>query len=102
VLATWKPLLDDGRMQDGAAHVAQTARPVVARLSAATAAEIGVGNGDPLRVSTPAGVIMAPTDITTMPDRVVWLPTNSRHCHVHRELRVGAGALVTLSRGVPS
>ncbi|AQA05260.1 NADH-quinone oxidoreductase subunit G [Mycobacterium sp. MS1601] len=102
VLATWKPLLDDGLMQDGAAHLAQTARPVVARLSAATAAEIGVGNGDPLRVSTPAGGIMAPTDITTMPDRVVWLPTNSRHCHVHRELRVGAGALVTLSRGVPS
>ena len=34
-------LLDAGRLQDGEPHLAGTARPPVARLSAATAAEIG-------------------------------------------------------------
>ena len=43
VLATWHQLLDGGRMQDGEPYLAGTARPAVARMSAATAAEAGVG-----------------------------------------------------------
>ncbi len=39
LLATWRQLLDSGRMQDGEPSLAGTARPVVARMSAATAAE---------------------------------------------------------------
>jgi NADH-quinone oxidoreductase subunit G len=37
VLAGWRMLLDSGRLQDGEPHLAGTARPAVARLSAATA-----------------------------------------------------------------
>jgi len=39
-LATWHQLLDAGRMQDGEPYLAGTARPVVARVSPATAAAI--------------------------------------------------------------
>ena len=42
LLATWHNLLDAGRMQDGEPNLAGTARPAVARMSAATAAEAGV------------------------------------------------------------
>ena len=36
-LATWHQLLDNGRLQDGEPYLAGTARPVVARVSPATA-----------------------------------------------------------------
>ena len=55
VLAGWRMLLDAGRLQDGEPHLAGTARPPVARLSAATAAEIGAADGDPVTVSTDRG-----------------------------------------------
>ena len=40
VLAGWRMLVDNGRLQDGEPYLAGTARPPVARLSAATAAGI--------------------------------------------------------------
>ena len=67
-------LLDSGRMQDGEPHLAGTAHPAVARLSAATAAEIGAGDGDPVTVGTDRGEITLPLLVTEMPDRVVWVP----------------------------
>ncbi len=51
-LATWRQLLDSGRMQDGEPSLAGTARPVVARMSAATAAEAGIADGDKVTVAT--------------------------------------------------
>ena len=96
VLATWHNLLDVGRMQDGEPHLAGTARPAVARMSAATAAEVGVGNGAKVSVATSRGEIHVPVEITAMPDRVVWLPTNSAGCSVRRDLGAGHGSLVTV------
>ena len=69
VLAGWRMLLDDGRLQDGEPHLAGTARPPVARLSAATAAEIGAADGDLVTVRTDRGAITLPLAITDMPDR---------------------------------
>ena len=46
VLATWHHLLDSGRMQDGEPFLAGTAPRSRALLSAATAAAVGVGEGD--------------------------------------------------------
>lgn len=77
VLTGWRMLLDDGRMQDGEPHLAGTARPAVARLSAATAAEIGCADGAPVRVRTDRGALSLPVAVTEMPDRVVWVPLNS-------------------------
>ena len=57
LLATWHNLLDAGRMQDGEPNLAGTARPAVAKMSAATAAEIGVTAGAKVSVSTSRGAI---------------------------------------------
>src|SRR5206468_6053267 len=57
VLATWRMLLDAGRMQDGEPYLAGTARIPVVRLSPATAAEVGVVDGDPVTVSTDRGSV---------------------------------------------
>ena len=97
VLATWHQLLDDGRLQDGEKHLAATARRPVARLSAATAQEIGVGEGETVAVSTDAGTILLPLQITDLPDRVVWLPTNSPGSHVRGTLSADTGSIVGLA-----
>ena len=97
LLASWRMLIDSGRMQDGEPHLAGTARPVVARLSAATAASIGAADGAPVTVSTERGAITAPLAVTDMPDGVVWLPMNSPGSHVHTALGVAPGAPVQIA-----
>ena len=57
VLATWRMLLDDGRLQDGEPHLAGTARRPVARLSAATAEANGLVDGAPVSVAGPRGAL---------------------------------------------
>ncbi|MDT5008884.1 MAG: NADH-quinone oxidoreductase subunit [Mycobacterium sp.] len=96
-LASWHMALDLGRLQDGEPHLAGTARPPVARLSPATAAEIGAAEGEPVSVRTESGAITLPLAITDMPDRVVWLPMNSPGSAVYEQLRVTAGSIVSLS-----
>ena len=63
-----------GRMQDGEPSLAGTARPVVARMSAATAAEAGVADGDKVTVATDRGSVTVPVEVVPMADHVVWLP----------------------------
>ena len=95
-LSTWHNLLDAGRMQDGEPNLAGTARAAVAKMSAATAAEAGVGDGGKVTVATERGAITVPVEVADMPDRVVWLPTNSAGCAVRAGLGAGHGSLVTL------
>jgi NADH-quinone oxidoreductase subunit G len=97
LLATWHNLLDVGRMQDGEPNLAGTARPAVARMSAATANQAGVTAGAKVSVATSRGAISVPVEITAMPDGVVWLPTNSAGCSVRRDLAAGHGSVVTVS-----
>jgi len=99
VLASWHLLLDAGRLQDGEPWLAGTARRPVARLAAATAAEVGVADGEPLTVSTAAGSLTLPVLVSDLPERVVWLPTNQVGLPVRATLRADAGAVVQLSRG---
>ncbi|MDX6395920.1 MAG: NADH-quinone oxidoreductase subunit [Streptosporangiaceae bacterium] len=96
VLATWHQLLDTGRMQDGEPFLAGTARAVVARMSPATAAEVGAIDGGRVTVATDHGSVTAAVQTTAMPDRVVWLPTHSLGCEVRSGLGAGHGTLVTL------
>ena len=105
VLATWHTMLDAGRLQDGEAFLAGTAKRPVARMSARTAAGAGVPDGGAVSVSTAAGAVVVPVVVTDMPDHVVWLPTNSPGCAVRATLRADAGALVHLAPapvGVPA
>jgi len=98
VLAGWRMLLDAGRLQDGERHLAGTARPPVARLSAATAEGIGAAEGELVTVSTDRGEITLPLTITDMVDGTVWLPLNSPGSAVHQQLGVTSGAVVTIGR----
>jgi NADH-quinone oxidoreductase subunit G len=91
--------LDAGRLQDGEPHLAGTARPAVARLSAVTAAGIGVADGEPVTVATGRGSVVLPLEITEMIDGVVWLPLNSPGSAVHRQLGVTTGAVVHIGAG---
>jgi NADH-quinone oxidoreductase subunit G len=98
VLATWPELIDAGRMQDGDEHLAGTAKPVRARVSAATAARVGVAEGGELSISTDHGVVVAPVEVGALPDGVVWLPTNARGCAVRATLGAAHGSTVRLNR----
>ncbi|MBT2210265.1 NADH-quinone oxidoreductase subunit G [Actinomadura sp. NEAU-AAG7] len=96
LLATWRLLLDRGRLQDGEPFLAGTAKPAAARLSPATAAEIGADGA--VRVSGPRGEVTLPLEITgDLPDRVVWLPTNSAGCALYRDLGAVAGGVVRVA-----
>ncbi|HEY8482668.1 MAG TPA: NADH-quinone oxidoreductase subunit G, partial [Spirillospora sp.] len=95
LLATWRLLLDRGRLQDGEPFLAGTAKAAVARLSPATAAEIGATEA--VTVSTRRGEVTLPLEVTAdLPDRVVWLPANSPGCSVYRDLGAGAGDVVAI------
>jgi NADH-quinone oxidoreductase subunit G len=52
-----------------------------------------------VNVATDRGSISLPVAIGDLPDRVVWLPTNSVGSAVRRDLNADAGALVRLSAG---
>jgi NADH-quinone oxidoreductase subunit G len=101
VLATWPYLLDEGRLQDGEPYLAGTARPARAVVSATTAKELGVEPGAAVTVSSERGSITLPLAVAEMPERVVFLPTNSVGSHVHRDLAPGSGAVVTLAPAAP-
>jgi NADH-quinone oxidoreductase subunit G len=92
-------LLDSGRLQDGEPYLAGTAPTPVVRLSAATAAEIGVAHGDPVTVRTDRGTVTLPLAVTAMADRVVWLPLHSPGSAVYRQLGASAGAIVSIGAG---
>ena len=97
VLSTWHLLLDGGRSQDDEPFLAGTAHRAVARISAATAAEIGLAPGDALSVTSAHGSVVLPAVIAALPDRVVWLPTNSAGSAVRSSLAVAPGAVVAIA-----
>ena len=98
LVATWRLLLDRGRLQDGEPFLAGTAKAAVARLSPATAAEIGATGA--VTVAAARGEVTLPLEVTAdLPDRVVWLPTDSDGCALYRDLGAAAGGVVTIASG---
>ena len=84
-LATWPELLDAGRLQDGDDHLAGTAKPARVVLSRTTASELGIAGGDAVTVRNEIGALTLPAAIdATIPDDVVWVPTNARGAAVRR------------------
>ncbi|MBM9504873.1 NADH-quinone oxidoreductase subunit G [Actinacidiphila acididurans] len=100
VLAGHRLLLDQGRLQEGDDALAGTRHPAVARVSEATAAELGVADGEPLAVTGPAGTVTLPLTVTPMPDRVVWVPLNSVGGGVGSDTGALPGQVVTV--GAPT
>ncbi|WP_414721688.1 NADH-quinone oxidoreductase subunit G [Streptomyces sp. LMG1-1-1.1] len=101
VLAGHRLLLDLGRLQEGDTALAGTRHAAVARLSATTAADTGVKDGDALEVTGPAGSVTLPLQVTEMPDRVVWLPLNSTGRGVLSDTGAHPGALVRIGPATP-
>ena len=99
LLATWHWLLDDGSLQDGEVFLAGTAKQPRLHLSATTAAEVGVAEGDLVTVSSDAGSLTLPLVLADLPDRVVWVPMRTSDAAVYRDLAVAAGSVVRLSTG---
>ncbi|MBY4129037.1 NADH-quinone oxidoreductase subunit G [Rhodococcus fascians] len=102
ILATWRMLIDSGRMQDGEANLARTGRAPTIRLSAATAATLDVQTGYRVAVETDQGSIILPLTVTDLPDDVVWVPMNSPGSSVYRSLGVESGAVVRIRRAKPA
>ncbi|MFE3765496.1 NADH-quinone oxidoreductase subunit G [Streptomyces sp. NPDC059104] len=102
VLAGHRLLLDQGLLQQGDDALAGTRHEANARLSAATAAETGVKDGDLLAVTGPAGPVVLPLKVTEMPDRVVWLPLNSTGRGVLADTGARPGTLVRIGPATPA
>ena len=96
LLATHKPMLDAGRLQDGATMLAGSARRPVVFASRATVAGLGVDEGEDLTLSTQRGSITLPLQFADLPDGVVWVPECSQGSIVHESLG-NFGSSVTLS-----
>ncbi|AMT70813.1 NADH-quinone oxidoreductase subunit G [Mycobacteroides immunogenum] len=100
VMASWRLLLDAGRLQDGEPHLAGTAREAQLLLSEATANEIGAAEGESVTVRSLSesirGSITLPLRIAEMPDRVVWVPMRSAGSEVHQQLGPALGQVVRI------
>ncbi len=98
VLASWKQLIDDGRMQDGAEDMRRTARKPVVLVGAATLAELAVTEGDLVTLTGPLGSVQLPVGVADLTDGTVWAPASAPGASV-RHLVGPAGCTVTVTGG---
>jgi len=96
-LATWKLLIDDGRMLVGDDALRATRRKGVALVSQATYDEASLNSH--VMIATDAGSVELPVAVADLPDGVVWAPSNSDGINLARDLGAGAGSVVRLSNG---
>ncbi|MDO8733065.1 MAG: NADH-quinone oxidoreductase subunit G [Actinomycetota bacterium] len=96
-LASWRELLDAGVMQEGEPHLAATARPVAAVLSASAFAKLG----SPARVMVtgPLGSVHLPVEVGDVLDNVVFVPMNAPGCSIYTDLGARVGAAVDVTAG---
>jgi NADH-quinone oxidoreductase subunit G len=99
VLATWRQLLDASSLGRDEPHLAGTARAPHAVVNAATAARLGLVEGQPAVVATEQGAISLPVRLADLPDGVVWLPAHAPGSRVRPTLGAGHGDLVTVTSG---
>ena len=95
VLASWKQLVDDGRLQDGDPHLRATARPAVIMASQATLEAAGVAAGDQATLTGPLGSVTLPVVAGEVADGVVWAPASTPDLSV-RHLVGAAGDPVSI------
>ena len=96
VLASWKQLLDDGRMQDGDEAMRRTARKPVLMVGRDTLDAHGLAVGDLVTLSGPRGSVDLPVALGDLAEGTVWAPATSPGLPV-RTLVGPAGSPVTLS-----
>ncbi|HET8561188.1 MAG TPA: NADH-quinone oxidoreductase subunit G [Marmoricola sp.] len=96
VLASWKQMIDDGRMQDGDLFYKATARTPVVLVSAAHLERLGVEEGAIVSLNGPKGSIQLPVGVADLADGVVWAPASAPGASV-RHLVGPAGCSVTVT-----
>jgi NADH-quinone oxidoreductase subunit G len=96
VLASWKQLIDDGRMQDGDVAMRATARKPVLLVGASALGDLGVSVGDLVTVTGPLGSLDLPVDVADLAEGVVWAPASAPGASV-RHLVGPAGCSVTVA-----
>jgi NADH-quinone oxidoreductase subunit G len=96
-LATWKQMLDNGRLQDGDAALRATARKAVVRVSAAVAAEVGAT----ATLTGDRGRVTLPVEVADIADDTCWVPANSFGRGVLADL-ASPGSRVTIARATTS
>ncbi|OFQ23842.1 NADH-quinone oxidoreductase subunit G [Actinomyces sp. HMSC062G12] len=95
LIASHKPMIDAGRLQDGAPWLAGSARCPVLLASAATLAAAGITPGQDATLETERGTITLPAAIADLPDSVAWIPECSDGSVLHENLG-GVGTAATL------
>jgi NADH-quinone oxidoreductase subunit G len=91
-VATWKMLIDDGRMLDGEDALKATGRTPVALVSPTTLAAFGLSPGQQVTLTGDTGSAGFPVGLADLPDGVVWVPTVTT-----TGWAAAAGSLVRLS-----
>jgi NADH-quinone oxidoreductase subunit G len=92
VLASWKLLIDDGRMLDGDDYLKATARRPTALVSAATLTALDVAEGANVTLSGDLGQTSLPVAVADLPDGVVWAPASARCGRPGSVVRLNGGA----------
>ncbi len=95
-LASWKQLLDDGRMQDGDEAMRRTARKPVLLVGRTTLEALGARVGDDVTLSGPLGSVRLPIGLADLADGTVWAPASSPGASV-RHLVGPAGSDVSIT-----
>jgi NADH-quinone oxidoreductase subunit G len=96
LITSWRRLLDLGTLQAGEENLAGTSRRTVAVISPKRAADMGVVDGDQLKISTQRGSVTLSALVENIHDDAVWAPRNSRGSALLANLGVAHGAVVTV------
>ena len=96
MLASWKQLIDDGRMQDGDDAMRQTARKPVVLVGPATLEALGATVGETVTLSGPLGSVDLPVGVADLAEGTVWAPASAPGTSV-RHLVGPAGSPVSIT-----
>ena len=98
ILTSWRRLLDDGSLQEGEVNLAGTARKSVVVISPNRASELGVVDGESVKVSNSQGSIVLPVLVENIHNDAVWLPRKSSGAHLLETLGSASGTLVKVGK----
>lgn len=101
VLASWKQLVDDGRLQDGDDDYRATARAPQVLVGADTLAALGATPGEAVQLSGPLGSVVLPVGVADLADGTVWAPASAPGLSVRHGVGA-AGSPVSVTYPVPA
>lgn len=97
VLASWKPMISDGPMQDGDDAYHASGPPAAVLVSPATLERLGLVDGGSVRLAGPAGGVVLPVATGDLDDDVVWAPDATAGVNLRRDLGAAPGDRVTVT-----